>query len=234
MDIVWSLAVVAGIVAWHNGLHLAPPRWQPTTVRVGTSLAALAGGWWLFTSSDPGRGVVAGLAWTAGTLVVMGTVVAAARRWPGIARLLADRRISAMDPSEFRLHVWLRIPLQTALVEEVLFRGVVWRLLERQGGLVAAWVGSAVAFGLAHVAVARDQARREERPIGGWIGITVLATTVAGLLLGWLRWSTGAIWAPVGVHAAVNAMLALAARESPPASTEPDPGAPGSGSDGVA
>lgn len=45
-----------------------------------------------------------------------------------------------------------------------------------------------------------------------WIAVTVLATTGAGVVLGALRWSTGGIWAPAGVHAVVNATLAWGAR----------------------
>jgi membrane protease YdiL (CAAX protease family) len=42
--------------------------------------------------------------------------------------------------------------------------------------------------------------------------ITVIATTIAGAALVWLRLETGSIWAPVAVHAGMNMTLAVFAR----------------------
>jgi membrane protease YdiL (CAAX protease family) len=42
--------------------------------------------------------------------------------------------------------------------------------------------------------------------------LTVVATSVAGAFLVWLRNETGSIWASVAVHAAVNMTLAIFAR----------------------
>jgi membrane protease YdiL (CAAX protease family) len=42
--------------------------------------------------------------------------------------------------------------------------------------------------------------------------VTVLATTLAGVFLVWLRIETGSIWAPAAVHASVNMTMALFAR----------------------
>jgi membrane protease YdiL (CAAX protease family) len=44
--------------------------------------------------------------------------------------------------------------------------------------------------------------------------VTVVATTVAGAALVWLRIETGSIWAGVAVHAALNMTMALFARRA--------------------
>jgi membrane protease YdiL (CAAX protease family) len=44
--------------------------------------------------------------------------------------------------------------------------------------------------------------------------VTVVATTVAGAFLVWLRIETGSIWAPVAVHAAINMTMALFSRRA--------------------
>ncbi len=119
-----------------------------------------------------------------------------------------------MEPAEFALHVGWRIPILTAFAEEVVHRGAVWWVLDQAGGADLALWGTTVSFALGHVVVARDQAIREERSVPTWVVVTVLATGVAGLLLGWLRLRTGGIWAPMGVHAGVNMALALGARHA--------------------
>lgn len=211
MDAWAAVTVVLAVVAWQNLLQTTPARWRDVGVSVGVLLAAGVGAWWLLTRVDPTVGLLAAVPWTLGAFAVTATVVAIASGRPRTARWLADRRIGAMSARTFWVHVLLRIPVLTALVEEVLFRGVAWAALDEVGGTPAAWLGSAVAFGFGHVAVAHAQARREGRPVLAWIAVTVVATTMAGLALGALRWSTGGIWAPAGVHAVVNATLAWGA-----------------------
>ncbi|MBY5162949.1 CPBP family intramembrane glutamic endopeptidase [Salsipaludibacter albus] len=223
MQPVLSIVLVIGIVVWHNALHLAPPRLREPVVSIGVTAAAVAGGVWLFSSVDPTRGLAAAVPWTLATAGLCLGVVAVSRVVPTVAGWLTDQRMAAMGSSEFLVHTLVRIPMFTALTEEVLFRGVVWALLARMGGDVVALVGSSVAFGFGHVVVARDQARREGHDELRWIAVTVVATGLAGLFLGWLRLRTGGIWAPVGVHAAVNMVLAFGARIATPTPEPADP-----------
>lgn len=79
-----------------------------------------------------------------------------------------------------------------ALVEEILFRGVLFRLPERSLGSWTALVLSAVLFALAHLPNA---------------GITVLAvatTAVAGLMFAAAYLATRRLWLPIGLHFAWN------------------------------
>ncbi len=224
MGTAGAVAMVVAIVVWHNAVHLAPSRWRDLVVSVGVALAALAGATWLYAAVDPASGLVAAVPWTVAAFVVTAMVVLVVRGNPRWGAWLADRRIRAMSDRTFLVHVLVRIPLLTALVEEILFRGVVWRLLDRVGGTTLALVGSAVAFGLGHLVVATEQARREQRSVVAWVATTVLATTVAGLALGGLRLATGGIWASVGVHAAVNMTLAWGARTVRPEVGDDPPG----------
>ena len=98
----------------------------------------------------------------------------------------------------------VRIPLGTAFVEEVVFRGVLLGAFLGEGTVVALIVTSAT-FGLWHIAptallVDANRLRGVVVPAG------VVATGVAGAFLGWLRVETGSIAAPFVLHALVNAL----------------------------
>lgn len=210
-----AVAIVLAIIVWMNLVQLVSARWRALVAPTGVVLAAGAGAAWLAATATPWAGLAAAVPWTIGALAASSAVVAVVRSRPSGGERLADQRINAMSRTEFRLHVLVRIPFLVALPEEVLFRGVAWAVLVGTGGNVAAELGSAVAFGLAHLSGARAQARQEGHGIARWMAVTVLATTLAGLALGALRWATGGIWAAVGVHAAVNATAAWAARRAP-------------------
>lgn len=210
----WTLAVVvaAAAAALNNALHAAPDTHRSVVVNLGVAVAGVAAATWVVVRGDPWAGVTAGLAWTAVTAVVLGVVAIVATRVPRVAAALADERMAAMPRAAFTRHVTLRIPLLSALAEEVLFRGVVWGLLERAGGTGTALLGSAVAFAVSHAVVGAQQAEAQGRDRGRWVLVTLAATFVAGLALGGLRWATGGVWASTGVHATVNVCLALLAR----------------------
>jgi len=72
--------------------------------------------------------------------------------------------------------------------EELIFRGVLFAGWRSKGFVVAAIVSSTF-FGLAH-----------------WQPNVVLATAVLGWILAYLYEKTGSLWAPIGLHAAKNAL----------------------------
>jgi membrane protease YdiL (CAAX protease family) len=220
MTSVVAAAVVVGVLAWHNGRHLAPAPHNDVVASLVTVVGAGVAAWWLLGRVDLLAGIGAAVAWTLGAGLLAGVVTVAATRSRRIGRIVADRRMAAMEPGEFALHVSLRIPVLTALAEEVVHRGLVWWAVDRAAGPMAALWASTAVFALGHVQVAREQAHRERRDVVTWVMITVVATGVAGLGLGLLRLWTGGIWAGVGVHAAVNMVLAFGgrfARQSEPA-----------------
>ena len=111
------------------------------------------------------------------------------------------------------------IPLGTVLPEELAFRGVLWALLRRAGGLWTATLISSVLFGLWHVlpALSGGPANASltgalgEGPVAATARVvgTVLFTAVAGVLLCALRAGSGSLLAPAALHWAANSSGAV-------------------------
>ncbi len=171
------------------------------------------------------RGVGVGLAaaGVVGAAVLLGVLLA--EQVPLLAGLLADER-AAEASANLLYETTLRIPLGTALFEEVLFRGVLLTAWTRAAGARAAGartagartalVGSSVVFGLWHVAptmVALELNGIAPTSVTGILGIVagVVVTTIAGLLFAWLRRASGSLIAPILAHIATNTFGLLAA-----------------------
>jgi membrane protease YdiL (CAAX protease family) len=82
--------------------------------------------------------------------------------------------------------LWAVLTIGVATAEEAVFRGVLFKALERSGGLGAAVVVSTLAFAAFHVPLYGPQA--------------LLPDLAAGLLLGGLRVATGGVAAPAAAH----------------------------------
>ena len=119
------------------------------------------------------------------------------------------------------MQLLVRIPFATALVEELVFRGVILGFGLRDGDRRRALLVSSIAFGLWHVGSALDPARQQAT--GDLVGHArasatavvlgdVVATTVGGVGFGWLRLRSGSIVAPAIAHATLNASAYLATR----------------------
>jgi uncharacterized protein len=162
--------------------------------------------------------------WRWGRLMVLAAAVAVAfaagfaDRLRPVSALLADRR-AALPFRALVSAVLVRIPLGTALFEEVLFRGVLLGVLLQLGSTTFAVAWSSIAFGLWHVAPAivalRENgvvpsSRRGRRGIVG----TVVVTTSAGIGFALLALVSGSLLAPFLAHWAVNAFGLLAAATS--------------------
>ena len=110
----------------------------------------------------------------------------------------------------------VRIPLGTALFEEVLFRGVVYGLALRWSGRHRrAVVWSVVAFGLWHVVVTGKTFWGWEAVGGSWIVWPVMAggvlvTALGGLVFAWLRYRTGSVAGCVAMHGLLNSLALVA------------------------
>lgn len=130
---------------------------------------------------------------------------------------IADARVAGLRGPALAWHVAARIPLGTALTEEVVFRGVLFAAW-REAGAPVAWaaVFAAVAFGLWHVAptivgVRMNAPDATPVQVGLAVAAAVVATAAAGLFLTWLRVEGSGLLAPVVLHAGVNATSAWAA-----------------------
>jgi uncharacterized protein len=163
-----------------------------------------------------GRQLQSGLRW-AGVLVglvLLGDAVGVAL--PFTRQAFADTRATALTGGGVLWHVLVRIPLGTALLEEVAFRGVLYAMLARRYGVVAAIGGSSLLFGLWHV-LPSVALRHANAAVAGVVGagttgtvVTVTGATVgaalAGVALCELRRRSGGLLAPFMLHWALNAL----------------------------
>lgn len=91
--------------------------------------------------------------------------------------------------------VWplLAIAITSGVGEEVLLRGIIFRLIEKLGGTWIALAVSAAIFGAAHLF----------NPASSWVAVIAIAIE-AGILLGAIYMLTRRLWAAIGLHAAWN------------------------------
>lgn len=192
-------------------------RWAPLfTGTIGALVTIAAGLVFGFETIGLGAvplGTVIGWAVATFAVVSIGGFFMLSRRQ--LANQLADPRLGALSRAETAGQILFRIPVMTALIEEAFFRGVLHAaLMALYPTSVALWGGAAL-FGLWHIGPGLDQAEATGQSRQGritHIAITVVATTLAGAGLVWLRMETGSIWAPFVVHAGVNMTMALFAR----------------------
>ncbi len=224
MSVPWrrfllDAAVGLGLVGYHAVVHGR----GEVHHRVGLNLAA--------ASVAVGIGAATGLRATdlgvapadlrhgavVGTLVAAPIVagVAGAFGDPRSRGLLHDTRVEGLAPRDFAFQAAVRIPFETALAEEVLFRGAYDAWLRRDGVApsYATLVGAAV-FGLWHVPPAL--ASIDRTAAGARVGTTtagrglavigtVASTALAGVGFTILRRQGRSVVASAIVHAAVNA-----------------------------
>jgi membrane protease YdiL (CAAX protease family) len=220
-----ELAAAAALLAWNAAINrvVPSPAYVPANLAAaGLSLAAARqrrvpaadlglGG------DRAGRGLRVGLAAGAPVvaLVALGAAAPATRRW------FLDERATTGGASYALYHTLVRIPLGTAVTEEVLFRGALLGMLLQRHSRVRASAVSSALFGLWHVlptldtlalnpagaAVGGDPVR-----IGGAVLASVAVTAAAGLGFSWLRFRGDSVVAPAVVHAALNCSTFAVAR----------------------
>lgn len=192
-------------------------RWAPfVTSSIGAGVVTVAAVW--FGPAAIGLGVTdpgTVAAWGMLTVVVVSGIGLVMLSRPQLREQLADPRMASLSPRQALTHILVRIPVMTSLIEEAVFRGVLHAaLIAIYPGPVALWAGAAL-FGLWHIGPGLDQAQAVDRKkLAGLVHVltTVIATTIAGAALVWLRMETGSIWVPVVVHAGMNMTLAVFAR----------------------
>ncbi|MCR5976739.1 CPBP family intramembrane metalloprotease [Gordonia jinghuaiqii] len=161
----------------------------------------------------------AGIPFAVASVIVVAAIVSAAVAIPATREFFLSDRYD--DTSEALLAAFVIIPLQTVLPEEVIFRGVLQGVLGRLCRPVMTLIFGAVAFGLWHISSSTGLTAGNEglsdvlgagvlAQIAGIAG-AVLATGVAGFVLGWLRHRTTSLLAPIALHWALNATGAIGA-----------------------
>jgi len=127
-----------------------------------------------------------------------------------------DERMSDLTGSRLMFQALIEVPFGTVLFEEIAFRSVLFSMLVRREGLVFGLIVSSLLFGLWHILPSIGT--HEQNPalgsvVGGGlrgnfiaVGLSVLTTTVAGVLFAGLRLISGSVIAPMGLHWATNGL----------------------------
>ena len=213
------LAVAVAVLAAHNLTveRLAKWTYVPACLATAASLTALGTAAGI---SAAGMGLSARAAVdSAGIAVIWGLAATAAvvalATAPTTRRLFADRRMDEVGLAGTAYRAGVRIPLGTAVVEEVAFRGVLLALLAERMPTGWAVAASCLLFGLWHL-VPTVGVLDVNRVAGRGRRVTVLAAAVvvmagAGALLCQLRLATGSVLGPAFAHASLTATATVAA-----------------------
>jgi uncharacterized protein len=218
-----AVLLTLGVVVWSPVANLLiGDRWYVSRNLLLTALlvaGALALGFsWGDLNLAPGE-LGEGFRWGRLLVVAVAVVVALAAGLsdviPPLRTLFSDQRADLPFPALVHA-VMVRIPLGTAVFEEVLFRGVLLAALLEVTSTVWAVAWSSLAFGLWHVAPTIVSLRENgiapasSRGRGAIVG-SVLVTAVAGVGFSVLALVSGSLLAPILAHWATNAFGLLAA-----------------------
>jgi membrane protease YdiL (CAAX protease family) len=111
----------------------------------------------------------------------------------GVIALLGGYRVTGHNGPEVLVGI-LSMALVSGITEEILLRGVVFRLMERWLGSITALAFSAALFGALHIF----------NPNSSWLAAFAIAIE-AGIMLGAIYMLTRRLWAAIGLHMAWNA-----------------------------
>jgi membrane protease YdiL (CAAX protease family) len=211
----FTVAVLLVAVAWNLiGNLVLPGAWYVPAnlvVAAGLVLGARAAG---LGSDELGldrERLGSGLRWGGAAMAVVGAAVVALVAVPASRSFFEDGAVADAASAERWFTALVRIPLGTALFEEVLFRGVLLAALLRWLSSARALLANAALFGVWHVVPAWESAEGSAwAQVGAVLG-TVIVTTIAGGLFVWLRLRSGSVVAPVLAHTATNSFAYLGA-----------------------
>jgi uncharacterized protein len=139
---------------------------------------------------------------------------------PATRPFFRDRRVIDVGRREAIYHLAVRIPLATAIAEELTFRGALLGLARRRSPAAAVgWIS--LLFGASHALPTLQH--YEGNPASGlvadprkgrWVAMlgATLSTAGAGCLFAWLQLRSRSLLAPILAHAASNASAYLAGR----------------------
>jgi uncharacterized protein len=191
-------------------------------VVVGALLLGLVLGWgcWSKRLTRPELGLVRRHALRAaglGLLVALATALPALlflRFPPLVGQAVEYAPLASLSREALLWRAFFWMPLDTAIPEEVAFRGVLLASLRRHASDVPAALISALMFTSWHgVIVTRTVASTnlQAEPLLLTLGLlgSFLAVWVGGLLFAWLRLATGQLTGSVVAHWAFNALLLL-------------------------
>ncbi|MFM8155584.1 MAG: lysostaphin resistance A-like protein [Actinomycetes bacterium] len=162
------------------------------------------------------RYALRGLLWGAITIALVTVAYAIASSFKKTREAFHDERYAQMSGGRLMFQTLLEVPFGTVLMEEIAFRAVLFSMLARRYGVVWGLVISSLLFGLWHILPSIGT--HESNPaLGGVAGegrkgnvvavaLSVLTTSVAGVIFVGLRLVSGSILGPMGLHWATNGL----------------------------
>ena len=159
---------------------------------------------------------LSGLFWAGLTIALVTIAYAIASSFKKTRQAFHDERYAQMSGGRLVFQTLLEVPFGTVLMEEIAFRAVLFSMLARRYGVIWGLVISSVLFGLWHILPSIGT--HESNPaLGGVAGegrkgnviavaLSVLTTSVAGVIFVGLRLISGSILGPMGLHWATNGL----------------------------
>ncbi len=218
LALIVALASYANVIAnevlddiWHIPFNLG-------ILGVAILIARRAGTTWTSMGLRPDR-VRRGLVVGGVVMVVIAIGIAVGIAIPATREVFRDDRVIEHSVWWALAQAFIRIPIATALYEEVLFRGIVFGMLVRRNRPLVAAIWTSLLFGVWHILPTFDTI--ETNPAGdlfsGAIGLALAivgavgGTMLAGLGFLWLRLFANSTVAPVIAHIGTNSLAMLGA-----------------------
>ncbi len=159
-----------------------------------------------------------GLRWGLATIVPIAAVIAMGAALTVTRKYFVEDRFLHESAARTLYELFVRIPLGTALAEELIFRAALLGLYLRRHTFWKAAALSSLVFGLWHVLPAMGSVSSNAvgqtlaTPAGRAAGVlaTVVATAAAGLVFCWLRRRSRSVVAPWIAHASLNSLGVVA------------------------
>ncbi len=216
LGLILALVFYANIISnevldpgWHIPFHLG-------VLGIALVIARAAGTTWTAMGLRPDR-AVRGLKVGGVVIGVIAIGIAIGVAIPQTRELFMDERIVDASVISVLFQALVRVPLATALYEEVLFRGIVFGMLMHRLKPIYAGVLTSVLFGLWHILPTLQTI--ETNPAGdAFTGIpgttiailgSVMATGAAGLGFLLVRLYANSTWASVLMHIGTNSVAML-------------------------
>ncbi|MFM8772472.1 MAG: lysostaphin resistance A-like protein [Actinomycetota bacterium] len=214
------IVVIVALIAFNVVTTRLAPEGHHLLWAMGGSFGLLAlgildGNSW----TDMGLGwtyLIPGVLWGVGCVVIVtaGYLIAASFRRGRDA--MHDERVAELSGPRLMFQALVQVPFAVVLFEEIAFRAVLFSMLARRFGVVWAVVISAILFGLWHI-LPSIGSHEQSAALGSVVGegrrgnvlavvLSVLTTTIAGVIFAGLRIVSGSVIAPMGLHWATNGM----------------------------
>lgn len=221
---ILHLAAIVGLVMYANVIsnEVLGDVWhipfQLGILAIALAISRRAGTTW--TSMGLRRDRLSRGAIVGGILIGVVTIgIATAIAIPATRELFRDEEIVNASIGWGLFHAFVRIPLATALYEEVLFRGIIFGMLARRHTPLLAGVLTSLLFGFWHILPTLDTLDTSPASdlFSGWLGLaiaviaSVAGTAVAGVGFLLVRLYANSTAAAVLAHIGTNSIAMLGA-----------------------